>query len=141
MERGGSSTSASNSSHPALIVWDFDLTILSIHSWGERIQPRDVARRSLEQDVADLEFFRAFVKRASAKGVKVAIASFGVYEVIQGYMDRVVGPGVFTRENISTPSQHGATDGHVVEGGKVPQLRAGPDLFKTAASYPRYTNK
>jgi hypothetical protein len=32
---------------------------------------------------------------------------------------------VFTRDNISTPSQHGTKDGHVVEGGKVPQLRAG----------------
>lgn len=130
MERGGSSTSATNSNHPALIVWDFDLTILSIHSWGERIQPRDVARRTLEQDVADLEFFRTFVQRALSKGVKVAIASFGVYEVIQGYMDRAVGPGVFTRENISTPSQHGTKDGHVVEGGKVLQLRAGPEFPK-----------
>jgi hypothetical protein len=125
MERGGSTSSTSSANDPALIIWDFDLTILSIHSWGERIDPRDVAQRSLETDVADLEFFRAFVARALAKGIKVAIASFGVYEVIQGYMDRAVGPGVFTRDNISTPSQHGTKDGHMVEGGKVPQLRAG----------------
>jgi hypothetical protein len=43
----------------------------------------DVAGRSLEQDVADAEFFRAFVGRAVAKGIQVAIASFGQYEVIQ----------------------------------------------------------
>lgn len=133
MERGGS-TSTSISKDPALIVWDFDLTILSIHSWGERIQPSDVARRSLERDVADLEFFRAFVKRALAKGIKVAVASFGVYEVIQEYLDRAVGPGVFTRENISTPSQHGTKDGHVVEGGKIPLLRAGPSALSDTCS-------
>lgn len=125
MERGGSGPASTST--PALIIWDFDLTILSLHSWGERIRPQDVAQRSLEQDVADLEFFRTFVQRALAKGVKVAVASFGVYEVIQNYMDRVVGPGVFTRENISTPSQHGTLDGHVVEGGKVPQLMVRPE--------------
>eukprot|EP00227_Mantoniella_beaufortii_P020266 CAMPEP_0197580076 /NCGR_PEP_ID=MMETSP1326-20131121/3951_1 /TAXON_ID=1155430 /ORGANISM="Genus nov. species nov., Strain RCC2288" /LENGTH=190 /DNA_ID=CAMNT_0043143727 /DNA_START=89 /DNA_END=661 /DNA_ORIENTATION=+ len=120
--RGGSPASTSTSIN--LIVFDFDLTILNIHSWSERIAPRDVPFRNLEEDVADLEFFRAFVGRALDKGIEIAIASFGMYEVIQGYMDRAVGPGVFTRENISTPSQHGTKDGFVVQGGKVPQLRS-----------------
>ena len=117
------------------MVFDFDLTILSIHSWGERVRPEDVASRSLEDDVADLEFFRVFVERALASGIKVAIASFGVYEVIQAYMDRAVGPGVFTRANISTPSQHGTKDGHVVRGGKVPQLVV-RELPRRARSFP-----
>lgn len=121
MERAAASASTS-ASDVRLLVFDFDLTILSIHSWGERIRPEDVASRSLDRDVADLAFFRRFVARALDTGVKVAIASFGVYEVIQAYMDLAVGPGVFTRENISTPSQHGTRDGHVVPGGKVPQL-------------------
>lgn len=121
MERSSDPPSVSNT-QTKLVVFDFDLTILSIHSWGERVRPEDVASRSLEDDVADLEFFRVFVERALASGIKVAIASFGVYEVIQAYMDRAVGPGVFTRANISTPSQHGTKDGHVVRGGKVPQL-------------------
>jgi hypothetical protein len=73
MERCGfPSTSTSSESLPSLVVWDFDLTLLSIHSWGARIHPSDVAHRSLEQDIADLEFFRAFVKRALAKGVQVS---------------------------------------------------------------------
>ena len=86
------STSTSTSTSINLIVFDFDLTILNIHSWSDRIAPKDVPFRNLEQDVADLEFFRAFVGRALDNGIKVAIASFGKYEVIQGYMDRAVGP-------------------------------------------------
>jgi hypothetical protein len=109
-----------------LVVFDFDLTILRIHSWGERIRPENVAARNLEDDVADLAFFRDFVTRLTLANVKVAIASFGQYEVIQKYVDRVFGDGqtFFSRENISTPSQHGAKDGYCVVGGKVPQLHA-----------------
>lgn len=116
-----------------LVVFDFDLTILSIHSWGERIAPEAVAERDLESDVADLKFFKHFVLRCVEEDVKVAIASFGQYEVIQAYMDRIFENDaeseeqqqiIFGRENISTPSQHGTLDGHVVPGGKVPQLTA-----------------
>ena len=135
MERAAASASTS-ASDVRLLVFDFDLTILSIHSWGERIRPEDVASRSLDRDVADLAFFRRFVARALETGVKVAIASFGVYEVIQAYMDLAVGPGVFTRENISTPSQHGTRDGHVVPGGKVPQLEVRARVSVHAESQP-----
>ena len=88
---------------PKLIVWDFDLTLLSIHSWGAGIRAEDVASRTLSDDVADIDFFRHFVDRAQEQGIAVAIASFGQYEVIQAYMDRIIGRGVFNRENISTP--------------------------------------
>jgi len=49
--------------------------------------------------------------------VPVAVASFGEYEVIQNYMDRLT-PGVFTRENICTPSCVGYSDGCSVPQGK-----------------------
>jgi len=40
------------------VVWDFDLTILRIHSYSSRIRSREaVASRDLGADFADLEFF------------------------------------------------------------------------------------
>ena len=71
-------------------MFDFDLTILRIHSWGERVRPEDVEHRDFDRDVADLAFFRAFVLALRDAGVQVAIASFGQYEVIQRYMDRAL---------------------------------------------------
>ena len=53
---------ASSSYVPKLIVWDFDLTILRIHSCGERLKLGDVPNRNIERDVADLSFFRAFIR-------------------------------------------------------------------------------
>lgn len=108
---------------PKLIVWDFDLTVLSIHSWVAGIRPKDVANRTLYEDVADLAFFRHFVQRALEQGFAVAVASFGQYEVIQAYMDRIMGRGVFNRENIATPSKFGSRDGCTLRGGKVPMLK------------------
>ena len=57
-----------------------------------------------------------------AAGVHVAVASFGSYDTIQAYLDRVFPPGCFTRTNISTPTVVGGSDGCSVEGGKNPQL-------------------
>ena len=64
------------------------------------MRPEDVEHRDLDRDVADLAFFRAFVLALRDAGVRVAIASFGQYEVIQRYMDRAFGDGqtVFGRE-------------------------------------------
>ena len=106
---------------PHLVVWDFDETVLRIHAYGLRLTPEDVATRELESDVADLPFFRACVAAALAEGHAVAIASFGLFPVIEAYLARVC-PGVFTRANVSTPSCVGVTDGCSVPTGKVPQL-------------------
>jgi len=105
------------------------LTLLSIHSWGAGIRAEDVASRTLSDDVADIDFFRHFVDRAQEQGIAVAIASFGQYEVIQAYMDRIIGRGVFNRENISTPSHFGTNDGCIMRGGKVPMLRVRKTLI------------
>ena len=122
----GTREDASALGNVRLVVFDFDLTILRIHSWGERVRPEDVEHRDLDRDVADLAFFRAFVLALRDAGVQVAIASFGQYEVIQRYMDRAFGDGqtVFGRGNVSTPSAVGFRDGSSVPGGKVPQLCA-----------------
>lgn len=108
-------------SAPLMYVFDFDQTILEIHSYGSRIRAEDVSSRSLEADVADREFFRAFIDTIRAAGVLVAVASFGEYEVIQNYLDRIA-PGVFHRGNICTPSCVGYKDGCSVPEGKVPML-------------------
>ena len=89
-----------------------------------RIAAEDVAARVLDGkdgDVADLPFFQAVVAAVQARGDAVAVASFGCYDVIQAYLDRMC-PGVFSRENISTPSCAGVPDGCSVPGGKNPQL-------------------
>lgn len=106
---------------PLLYVFDFDQTILAIHSFGSRIREHDVATRDLDADVADAEFFKMFIDSVLKEGVPVAIASFGEYQVIQNYMDRIT-PGVFTRPNICTPSCVGCRDGSSVPQGKVPML-------------------
>jgi hypothetical protein len=111
-----------------LVIFDFDMCILSIHSFFLRLDPRDVAGRSLQSDFVDLPFFQELVGCLVARGIKVAIASFGRYDVIQAFMDRCFeGCGehlstVFTRETICTPSSVGLVDGFEVAAGKNPQL-------------------
>jgi hypothetical protein len=58
-----------------------------------------------------------------ACGDLVAVASFGRFEVIEAFLQRIC-PGVFSRANISTPSCVGFTDGCAVPDGKTPQLDA-----------------
>ena len=56
-----------------------------------------------------------------ARGDAVAVASFGCYDVICAYLERMC-PGVFNRDNISTPACVDVPDGCSVPGGKNPQL-------------------
>jgi len=119
--------------HNSLFAWrvcsrllsqDFDETILRIHAYGLRITAEDVAARVLEGedgDAADLPFFKAAVAAVLARGDAVAVASFGCYDVIRAYLERMC-PGVFNRDNISTPSCVGTPDGCSVPCGKNPQL-------------------
>ena len=46
---------------PPLVVFDFDHTVLRIHSYAKRLAAADVAERDVERDAADLPFFRAFL--------------------------------------------------------------------------------
>lgn len=103
----------------SLIVWDFDLTILAIHSFGERITPAAVAGRDMEEDFTNMPFFTSLVLAAEAVGIKVAIASFGKYEVIQAYMGRAFPSRCpFSRSSIITPSCVGGVDGTSMRSGK-----------------------
>ena len=50
-----------------LVVWDFDMTLLSIHAFGEGVEPEEVAAR-WQADAADAELLRAFVRKARESG-------------------------------------------------------------------------
>jgi len=114
-----------------LVVWDFDLTLLRIHAYGQRVQPFDVksGRRVLERDFVDLHMFQALVKYlVNEAGIGVAVASFGAHPTIAAYLDKAFpepdnhGAPYFTRENTSTPGLIGLQDGRSVRDGKIPQL-------------------
>jgi hypothetical protein len=71
------------------------------------MKPDDIRRRTdveLIQDIPGVNYFRAFCNFLVCKGKRVSIASFGTYEIIQAYMDRIFGfnQKVFTRNNIKT---------------------------------------
>lgn len=116
------------------VVWDWDKTVLRIHSWGQRIQAADVTAGKRDEDYADGACFQSLVKALVAAGVQVYIASFGSYEVIQAYTSRMFGAAnPFNRATISTPSvleafadQSGQmvrySDGTKVQEQKLPQL-------------------
>jgi hypothetical protein len=107
-----------------LVVWDFDLTLLSIHSFALRLTAADVAVRNLQSDFYALDFYVSLVRRLVDAGVGVAIASFGRGEVIRAYMDRVFIVGadsvqnIFVGSNICTPATIGGVDGWAQPRGK-----------------------
>lgn len=109
----------------SLVVFDFDLTVLSIHSWGERIDEAEVESRDWKDDFEDLELFTRVCRNLVERGVPVAIASFGKREVITKYLDLAFGGDrkkIFPDNCISTPSAVDGTDGVQVAGGKNPQM-------------------
>lgn len=106
-----------------LVVWDFDLTLLKVHSYAEGVEPADVAAR-WKYDVADLELLRAFVEKGRELGVALGVASFGRAEVINEYLKHMA-PGAFRPEDIVTPSNLNlpeVEDGMAVPNGKVMML-------------------
>ena len=104
-----------------LVVWDFDMTILRIHSFAKRISALDIPRRDYERDCADANFFRAFLREMKQKSIEVAIASFGKRDVIETYIKHLVDAEkgddvadyafVDTQKSIVTPNGVGGTDG------------------------------
>ncbi|KAA0150847.1 hypothetical protein FNF29_04961 [Cafeteria roenbergensis] len=107
------------------VVFDFDLTVLRIHSFSARIEPDMIASRAWEKDFADLKAFEAVCKGLAARDVRVAIASFGRKDVITEYLKRVFGDEmdeIFPPEAICTPADVGSVDGHALPDGKNTQI-------------------
>jgi hypothetical protein len=90
-----------------LYIWDFDLTILKIHSYANEIKEEDVKSLSWKKlmcHFADPIFFRDLVNHLIGNKKKVAIISFGYYNVIKAYLDRLFdNDKIFGKHNIITP--------------------------------------
>ena len=121
-ENNNNNNNNNNDETIKLVVWDFDMTILRIHSFAKRISALDVPRRDYERDCADANFFRAFLREMKQKSIKVAIASFGKREVIETYLkclvdgkkgDEDLAEYAFNekKKSIVTPNDVGGTDG------------------------------
>jgi hypothetical protein len=90
-----------------LYIWDFDLTILKIHSFANEIKEDDVKSLSWKKlmcHFTDPIFFRDLVYYLIGHKKKVAIISFGYYNVIKAYLDRLFdNDKIFDKHNIITP--------------------------------------
>jgi hypothetical protein len=90
-----------------MYIWDFDYTILKIHSYASNIELKDVESASWKKiigDFADPIFFRDLVYYIISKKKEVAVVSFGTYNVIKAYLDRLFDDTrIFDSHNILTP--------------------------------------
>jgi hypothetical protein len=89
-----------------LWVWDFDDTLIDTTTYYiTSMKPEDIKKRDmveLDQEIPHWRYFVSLVQFLVGSGKRVGIASFGTYEIIQAYMDRIFGFGqkYFTRKNI-----------------------------------------
>ena len=90
-----------------LFIWDFDLTILKIHSYAMEVKSGDVEGMNWKRlmcQFADPIFFRDLINYLVSNKKKVAIISFGTYNVIKSYLDRLFDDNkIFGLDNIITP--------------------------------------
>ena len=89
-----------------LWVWDFDDTLIDTSTYYiKNMDPFYIKQRTneeLDDEIPHWKYFRQLVTFLVSSGKKVGIASFGTYEIIQAYMDRIFGYNqrFFTRRNI-----------------------------------------
>jgi hypothetical protein len=91
-----------------LFIWDFDDTLIDTRAYLIRnMTPENIRRRTIKELIEDIPcavYFKALCNFLVSNGKRVGIASFGTYEIIQAYMDRIFGLNqkIFTRNNIKT---------------------------------------
>lgn len=89
-----------------LWLWDFDDTLIDTASYyRNNMNPDDIRRRTdaeLDIEFPSWRYFSDLVIYLGINGIKVGIVSFGTYEIIRAYMDRVVGfnQRIFNKKNI-----------------------------------------
>lgn len=89
-----------------LWLWDFDDTLVDTASYyRNNMNPNDIRRRTdaeLDIEFPSWRYFSDLINYLSINGVRVGIVSFGTYEIIRAYMDRVVGfnQKIFSKKNI-----------------------------------------
>ncbi|NDI18028.1 MAG: hypothetical protein EBY83_08735, partial [Verrucomicrobia bacterium] len=89
--------------------WDFDDTLIDTTTYLKKsMKPNDIRKRTqaeLDIEVPQWRYFKRLVDYLTTHGKYVAIASFGTYEIIQAYMDRIMGfnQRYFSKKNIVAP--------------------------------------
>jgi len=92
-----------------LWVWDWDDTLINTDAYMLNVMdPNSIREKSttdLDRDVPTWRYFKKIIEYLIMHGNYVAIASFGTYEIIQAYMDRILGfnQKMFTKTNIIAP--------------------------------------
>lgn len=98
-----------------LWVWDFDDTLIDTTTYYvNSMKEDDIKKRTdheLDQEIPCWKYFVKLVIFLIGSGKHVGIASFGTYEIIQAYMDRLFGPNqkYFTRKNIQAACRYERT--------------------------------
>lgn len=92
--------------HCDLWVWDFDDTLIDTSTYYVKsMEPESIHVRTneeLDKEFPSWRYFRKLVMYLVSSGKRVGIASFGTFEIIQAYMDRIFGfnQKFFTGTNI-----------------------------------------
>jgi hypothetical protein len=93
-----------------LWVWDFDDTLIDTKYYYKSDMGPDAIRNRTDQqltnEVPQWRYFKNLVTYLVQNGKYVAIASFGTYEIIKAYMDRIMGfnQNFFTNKNLIAPT-------------------------------------
>ena len=92
-----------------LWVWDFDDTLIDSTTYIKRdMKPSKIRIRTdaeLDIEVPQWRYFKRLVEFLVSHGRYVGIASFGTYEIIYAYLDRIMGfnQKYFNKNNIIAP--------------------------------------
>jgi len=92
-----------------LWVWDFDDTLIDVDTYLKKdMNPQSILKRTdaeLDIEVPQWRYFQKLVEFLVMHGRYVGIASFGTYEIIQAYMQRIMGfnQQFFNKRNIIAP--------------------------------------
>ena len=93
-----------------LWVWDFDDTLIDTkYYYTSNMNPDKILNRTnkeLDNEVPQWKYFKRLITYLVQNGKHVAIASFGTYEIIKAYMDRILGfnQTFFTNKNLIAPT-------------------------------------
>ena len=92
-----------------LWVWDFDDTLIDTDTYMKKnMSPDSIAKRTdaeLDKEIPQWRYFSRLVEFLATHGKYIGIASFGTYDIIQAYMNRIMGfnQHYFTKKNIIAP--------------------------------------
>ena len=101
--------------HCKLWVWDFDDTLIDTKYYYKSNMDPDAIRcrtdQQLTNEVPQWRYFKNLVSYLVQSGKYIAIASFGTYEIIKAYMDRIMGfnQTFFTNKNLIAPNSQERT--------------------------------